>query len=414
MNRSTDKETDTRLIRSADKEIDRRLNRSADKETDRRLNRSADKDTDRRLNRSADKDTDRRLNRSTDKDTDRRLIRSADKEIDRRLNRSADKEIDRRLNRSADKDKQTDEIDFHVYQEEHCPRIREKLATEGRRCLRKCRPHADCKNPRKQCLCDDVCGWSCVRPDLTCDLLGDIENGKIQRPHVEGFGVKVIYSCNEGFVMSGPRERRCQGDGSWSDRAPVCIKKENEEDENNKQGCTFKNTEPHLVAFQGDKELTDEISEISPGSELIFRCSDVGKFRLIGSVRRKCLHGDWTGMTPSCHGLSQKNDYALEKPPTILFRHHVGPIAQSNDGKLVVYPGTVLHLECLWIRKYGTPKWEVSHSYRKYPEGWTNEPGRDPQLEYRLSIYNAQKNDSGQFTCITPMGQRHHVDIVIK
>ncbi|GFY37970.1 locomotion-related protein Hikaru genki [Trichonephila inaurata madagascariensis] len=45
----------------------------------------------------------------------------------------------------------------------------------------------------------------------------------------------------------------------------------------------------------------------------------------------------------------------VEKPPTILFRHQLGPIAQSNEGKLIVYPGTILHLECLWIRKYGIP-----------------------------------------------------------
>lgn len=45
--------------------------------------------------------------------------------------------------------------------------------------------------------------------------------------------------------------------------------------------------------------------------------------------------------------------------------------------------------------------------------GWTNEAGRDPQLEYRLSIYHAQKDDSGRFTCITPMGHRHSVDIVV-
>lgn len=54
----------------------------------------------------------------------------------------------------------------------------------------------------------------------------------------------------------------------------------------------------------------------------------------------------------------------MEKPPTILFRHRLGPIAQSNDGKLIVYPGVVLHMECLWIRRFGTPKWSVNHSYR--------------------------------------------------
>ncbi|XP_076316032.1 locomotion-related protein Hikaru genki-like [Tachypleus tridentatus] len=183
--------------------------------------------------------------------------------------------------------------------------------------------------------------------------------------------------------------------------------------EKDNQTCVFRNVEPHLVAFLGDKKITSEVSEFEPGSELVFRCRDIGKFSLVGSVRRKCRRGEWTGIKPSCFGLSQENDYALEKSPTILFRHQLGPIAQSNDGKLVVYPGTILHLECLWIRKYGTPKWEVSHSYRKYPEGWTNEPGRDPQLEYRLSIYHAQKDDSGQFTCITPMGHRHYVNIIV-
>lgn len=55
---------------------------------------------------------------------------------------------------------------------------------------------------------------------------------------------------------------------------------------------------------------------------------------------------------------------AVEKAPTILFRHQNGPIAQSNDGKLIVYPGTTLHMECLWMRRFGNPKWNVSHVYK--------------------------------------------------
>lgn len=56
--------------------------------------------------------------------------------------------------------------------------------------------------------------------------------------------------------------------------------------------------------------------------------------------------------------------FSVEKPPTILFRHQLGPIAQSNEGTLIVYPGSILHMECLWIRRFGTPKWVVSHKYR--------------------------------------------------
>ena len=53
--------------------------------------------------------------------------------------------------------------------------------------------------------------------------------------------------------------------------------------------------------------------------------------------------------------------FTVEMPPTILFRHDLGPIAQSADGKLIVYPGTTLHLECLWLRKYGKPTWNWTH-----------------------------------------------------
>lgn len=76
------------------------------------------------------------------------------------------------------------------------------------------------------------------------------------------------------------------------------------------------------------------------------------------------MGGEWDGPKPACFGLNQENDYSMEKPPTILFRHELGPIAQSNDGKLIVYPGTILHMECLWIRRFGVPKWTVSHDFR--------------------------------------------------
>lgn len=166
------------------------------------------------------------------------------------------------------------------------------------------------------------------------------------------------------------------------------------------------------------------------------RCVDIGKYAMIGSSVRTCIYSEWSGQKPSCFGLNQENDYAseylkvrieflfplnaisqpliVEKPPTILIRHQNGPISQSNDGKLIVYPGTTLHMECLWMRRFGNPRWNVSHDYRKYPEGWSMDEGRDPQLEYRLSILHAVKDDSGTFTCVTPARHTHSVDIIVK
>ena len=45
-----------------------------------------------------------------------------------------------------------------------CPRNREEAVSRGRQCLRKCKTDADCISSRKRCLCDGLCGWSCVRP----------------------------------------------------------------------------------------------------------------------------------------------------------------------------------------------------------------------------------------------------------
>lgn len=60
-------------------------------------------------------------------------------------------------------------------------------------------------------------------------------------------------------------------------------------------------------------------------------------------------------------------------PPTILFRRQLGSIAQSPDGKLIIYPGTILHLECLWLRKYGKPIWKWTHQFASYNQGTFND-----------------------------------------
>lgn len=133
---------------------------------------------------------------------------------------------------------------------------------------------------------------------------------------------------------------------------------------NNNNTCTFRNQEPNVVSFYNDQQIREDIVEFPPGAVLVSRCIDIGKYAMIGSNKRRCIGGEWDGQKPSCFGLNQENDYAMEKPPTILFRHQNGPIAQSNDGKLIVYPGTIVHMECLWIRRFGNPKWNVSHDYR--------------------------------------------------
>ena len=123
-----------------------------------------------------------------------------------------------------------------------------------------------------------------------------------------------------------------------------------------------------LVMFYKDKEVVDQV-EVPAGEDITVRCSDIGKYRLEGPQRRRCVGGHFDGRETRCVGLNQMYDYKIDQPPTVLFRHKGGPIAQSNTGELLVFPGTTLHMECLFLKRAGTPKWSVRRATRdKYPQ----------------------------------------------
>lgn len=92
----------------------------------------------------------------------------------------------------------------------------------GRQCSRRCKKDIPCENTRKQCLCDGICGLSCVKPDLSCPDLPKIENGDFS-PKSSLFNTKVTYQCDLGFYLFGSRERLCQGDEDWSGIPVECL-----------------------------------------------------------------------------------------------------------------------------------------------------------------------------------------------
>ncbi|XP_045762822.1 uncharacterized protein LOC123865673 [Maniola jurtina] len=231
-------------------------------------------------------------------------------------------------------------------------------------------------------------------------------------------GTEVTFRCIASIMGERTTWKLICEHGNWVGKSFSCEDLEAQSEEllsNN--SCTFRNEEPHVVSFFNDLEITETV-DFPPGSVIVSRCSDIGKYAITGSQVRRCVGGSWDGVKPTCFGLNQENDYAMEKPPTILFRYSEGPIAQTNDGKLLVYPGTILHMECLWMRRFGNPKWNVTlhdpELDKKYIEGWTTDPGRDSQLEYRLSIINAVKEDSGIYRCETPARQSHQVEIIVE
>ncbi|XP_064649036.1 sushi, von Willebrand factor type A, EGF and pentraxin domain-containing protein 1-like isoform X2 [Lineus longissimus] len=101
-----------------------------------------------------------------------------------------------------------------------CPRDNEKALQ--RNCMKKCTTDQECRGKRKKCVCDGVCGRSCVNPGVRCKPLDEIENGRIEVLPFNRLGAKAKYVCDEGYMMMGSGERQCQGDGLWSGEAPTC------------------------------------------------------------------------------------------------------------------------------------------------------------------------------------------------
>ena len=102
-------------------------------------------------------------------------------------------------------------------------------------------PDAGCQNKRKLCLCDSVCGLSCVRPEKECPELPDPEDGQV---HLTGRHFQVrgpvltvaggncghycqdraVYTCDQGHRLVGVDKVVCQTSGQWSGAPPRCTK----------------------------------------------------------------------------------------------------------------------------------------------------------------------------------------------
>lgn len=56
-------------------------------------------------------------------------------------------------------------------------------------------------------------------------------------------------------------------------------------------------------------------------------------------------------------------------PPTIMFGLPAGSAAIEPSGVLAVFPGSILHLECLFSRKLGNPEWTWTSAFRQHLTG---------------------------------------------
>ncbi|XP_077265530.1 locomotion-related protein hikaru genki isoform X2 [Temnothorax americanus] len=174
--------------------------------------------------------------------------------------------------------------------------------------------------------------------------------------------------------------------------------------------CILKGLHPFLIVTY--KHLTVSVDTIGvPHNErLMVRCREIGKYKFIGDSLLHCRDGAWDGKTPYCEPTTAISNYTEDVPPTIVFGLPAGSAAVDPTGALAVYPGSILHLECLFARKLGNPEWTWTSTFRRYLTGWAI-AARERDWKYRLSIYYAKPQDSGMYTCTTPKGFNNSIRV---
>ncbi|KAI9565253.1 hypothetical protein GHT06_009036 [Daphnia sinensis] len=174
-----------------------------------------------------------------------------------------------------------------------------------------------------------------------------------------------------------------------------------------------------ILSYYGHHSPLPANAVIPHGTTLVARCPVLGKMKLLGAVSIQCYHGKWSDKFPTClpttpsDGLSAFID---DHPPTIKTNVPTGSAGENAAGELVVRPGSVVHLDCIFYRKLGNPQWTWKKSNnlnRTHPFGWAI--SREERLwRFRISIFSIQARDEGEYTCTTPRGHNNSIRIVVQ
>ncbi|XP_052796583.1 sushi, von Willebrand factor type A, EGF and pentraxin domain-containing protein 1-like isoform X2 [Mya arenaria] len=177
-----------------------------------------------------------------------------------------------------------------ICEQQHCealedPENGQVIATSttyGSKAIYSCNPGYDLLGSRLvECIENEI--WSDSTPICNlrdCGNLIDPVNGAVSLTNIT-VGSEVVYSCDEGFELTGEHKLVCLENGMWNSDPPLCNIKSCEE----------------IDLFEFGNTL---VSGLTYGSTVVYSCN-IG-YQLTGNSQRTCLHtGSWTGTTPSCH-----------------------------------------------------------------------------------------------------------------
>lgn len=124
-----------------------------------------------------------------------------------------------------------------------------------------------------------------------------------------------------------------------------------------------------------DSEETTNTNRLLPhGSIIRVSCRPLGEYRLLGTGELSCVDGLWSGaQLPTCQLTTMHSNFSVGSPPTILYTlldgadlagggetsGEIPGVGVDSHGRLVVPPTSMLHLDCLFLKSFGQPRWTV-------------------------------------------------------
>jgi hypothetical protein len=83
----------------------------------------------------------------------------------------------------------------------------------------------------------------------------------------------------------------------------------------------------------------------------------------------RSLYGNVRGWKRFQSRLESNILFAEDLPPQLTVHVASGHAAVGPSGEVLVYPGSILHFDCLYDRKHGNPLWNMENQVKRYPKG---------------------------------------------